>query len=177
VTQTEILEYCTVGKGLGIVRRRLWLREKRNTECLRKETPAQYFRSHRTEKGKRKKRILSVVQQKKEVHLRSKSMSNPLTPCASPRSEAETRTLSREIVVSGGSQNNSQNSGSSTTNQSQSTSPKVSTTQNTMAGIDNTLRMPEFQGVGQKTQRNICLYVRRYGLRRMSRMRQQRLCS
>jgi hypothetical protein len=70
--------------------------------------------------------------------------------CASPRSEAETKTLSREIVVSGGSQNNSQNSGSSTTNQSQSTSPKVSTTQNTMAGIDNTLRMPEFQGAGSE---------------------------
>jgi hypothetical protein len=35
-------------------------------------------------------------------------------------------------------------------NQSQSTSPKVSTTQNTMVGIDNTLRMPEFQGVGSE---------------------------
>jgi hypothetical protein len=40
----------------------------------------------------------------------------PTTLCASPRSEEETGTLSREIVVSGGSQNNSQNSGSSATN-------------------------------------------------------------
>jgi hypothetical protein len=82
-----------------------------------------------------------------------------MTLCVSPRSEAETRTLSREIVVSGGSQNNSQNSGSSTVNQSQSTSPKVSTTHNTMEGIDHTLRMPEFREQGWKTQSNTCLYV------------------
>jgi hypothetical protein len=51
----------------------------------------------------------------------------PMTLCVSPRSKEETRTLSREIVVSRGSQNNSQNSGSSTMRQIQSTSPKVST--------------------------------------------------
>jgi hypothetical protein len=74
----------------------------------------------------------------------------PTTSCASLRSEVETETLSREIVVSGGSQNSSQNSGSSTVNQIQSTSPKVSTTQNTMVGIYNTLRIPELQGEGSK---------------------------
>jgi hypothetical protein len=41
-----------------------------------------------------------------------------LNPCSSPRSEVETRTLSREIVVSGGSNNSSQNSGRSVANQS-----------------------------------------------------------
>jgi hypothetical protein len=33
-------------------------------------------------------------------------------------------------------------------NQNQSTSPKVCNTPNTMARIDHTLRMPEFQGAG-----------------------------
>jgi hypothetical protein len=74
----------------------------------------------------------------------------PMTPCASLRIEAGTETCSREIVISGGSQRNSQNSGSSTTNQSQLTSPRVSTTPNTMAGVDHTLRMLEFQGTGSE---------------------------
>jgi len=77
MTQIEILEYCVVGKGSGIIRRRLWMRDKSNIECLRKDTPAQYLISHYTKKGKRKKMILSTFQQKKEVHLISKSMSNP----------------------------------------------------------------------------------------------------
>jgi hypothetical protein len=38
----------------------------------------------------------------------------------------------------------------STSSQSQPTSPGGGTTQNTMAGLDNTLRMPEFQGVGSE---------------------------
>ena len=41
-----------------------------------------------------------------------------MNPCSSPRSEVETRTLWREIVVSGGSHNSSQNSGRSVANQS-----------------------------------------------------------
>jgi len=73
----DILEYFIVGKGLDIVIRRLWLREKRNTKYLRKETPPQYFRSHHIEKGKRNKMILNTVQYKKEDHLKSESASNP----------------------------------------------------------------------------------------------------
>jgi hypothetical protein len=69
-----------------------------------------------------------------------------MTLCVSPTSEEETGTLSNSILVSGGSKN----SGSTATNQSQSTSPRVSTTHNTMEGIDHTLRMPEFQGVGSE---------------------------
>jgi hypothetical protein len=52
--------------------------------------------------------------------------------------------LSRAIVVSGGSHNSSQNSGSSETNQIQSASSRVITTHNTMEVIDHTLRMIEF---------------------------------
>jgi hypothetical protein len=70
--------------------------------------------------------------------------------CASPKSEEETRTSSRVIVVSGGIQNNSYNSMSSIVNQGWPTSPKVSTTHNTMAGINHRLRMPKFQGSGSK---------------------------
>jgi hypothetical protein len=47
-------------------------------------------------------------------------------------------------------------------NQSQSTSPKVSTTHNTMAGIDNTLRMPKLQGAGSKDPKHhlfVCVDV------------------
>jgi hypothetical protein len=72
-----------------------------------------------------------------------------MTPCASPRSEITFEYLSKELIVSRGRQNNSiQSSGSSVSIQSQPTSPGGGTTQNTMAGLDNTLRMPEFQGVG-----------------------------
>jgi hypothetical protein len=73
-----------------------------------------------------------------------------MTLCVSLRIEARTETCSRAIVVSGGSQRNSHNSGSSATNQSQSTSPRVSTTPSTMEGIDHTLRMPDFQGAGSE---------------------------
>jgi hypothetical protein len=68
----------------------------------------------------------------------------PTTLCVSLRSKAGTWTLLRDIVVSGGSRKNSQNNGSSAANQSQSAKPRVSTTHNKMAGIDNMLRMREF---------------------------------
>jgi hypothetical protein len=58
--------------------------------------------------------------------------------------------LSRSIVNSGGSQKNGQNRGIRSVNQSHSTSPKVITTHNTMIGIDNTLRIIEFQGAGSE---------------------------
>jgi hypothetical protein len=77
VTQTERLEYCDVGKGLGIVRRRLWLGKESNTENSRKVTPTLFFISHHTEKGKGNKEILSIVQQKKEFHLRLEYVLNP----------------------------------------------------------------------------------------------------
>jgi hypothetical protein len=82
----------------------------------------------------------NTTQKKKEFHLKLESA----TPCVSFRIEAETEACSRVIVISGGSQRNSQNSRNKTINQSQSTSPKVSTTPNTMAGVDHTLRMPDF---------------------------------
>lgn len=70
----------------------------------------------------------------------------PTTPCASPRFEENLA-----IVVSKGSKNSSQgsqSSGSSTITQLHIVSPKRNTQQNTMVGVDPTLRMPLFQGVG-----------------------------
>jgi hypothetical protein len=61
-----------------------------------------------------------------------------MTPCASLRIEAGTRTESRTIVI------NIQNSGNNTTNHSHSTSSKIKRTQNIMEGIENTLRILEF---------------------------------
>jgi hypothetical protein len=69
----------------------------------------------------------------------------PTTPCASPRSE---ETLS--IVVSKGSKDNSQNSGSSTITQLQIVSPRRNTMQNMMVGVDPTLRMFVFHGAGSE---------------------------
>jgi hypothetical protein len=76
-----------------------------------------------------------------------------MTLCASPQSEVMFEDLSKEIVVSqGGSSSSSQNSGSSvqSQNQSQPTSPRGGTTSNNMVGVDNTLRLPEFQGIGSE---------------------------
>jgi len=74
----------------------------------------------------------------------------PTTLCVSLRIEVGTKTCSRVIVICVGSQINSQNSGSSTENQSQSKSPSVSTTPNKMAGVNHTLIIPEFQGTGSE---------------------------
>ena len=61
--------------------------------------------------------------------------------------------MSKVIVFSQGGHNSSiQNSESSAQNQNQNQSPPVSprggNTQTNMVGIDNTLRLPEFKGVG-----------------------------
>jgi len=59
--------------------------------------------------------------------------------------------LSKEIVVSqGGPSSSNQSSGSNarSQNQIQPTSPRGGTTPINMAGVDNTLRLPEFQGIG-----------------------------
>jgi hypothetical protein len=67
------------------------------------------------------------------------------------RSEVTFEDLSKALIVSRGSQNSSsQSSGSSASSQSQPTSSRGGTTQNNMAGLDNTLRLPEFQGVGSE---------------------------
>jgi hypothetical protein len=78
-----------------------------------------------------------------------------MTPCASPQSEITVEDLSKSLIVSQGGQSSSnQSSGSSvqsqSQNQSQPTSPRGGTTQRNMAGVDNTLRLPEFQGVGSE---------------------------
>jgi hypothetical protein len=76
-----------------------------------------------------------------------------MTPCASPQSEVTFEYFSKEIVVSqGGLSSSSQNSGSSvqSQNQSQPTSPRGGTTSNNMVRVDNTLRLPEFQGIGSE---------------------------
>jgi hypothetical protein len=74
-----------------------------------------------------------------------------MTPCASPQSEITVEDLSKELIVSKGGQSSSnQSSGSSAQSQSQPTSPRGGTTQRNMAGVDNTLRLPEFQGVGSE---------------------------
>jgi hypothetical protein len=73
------------------------------------------------------------------------------TPCASPRSEVTFEDLSKALIVSRGRHSSSsQSSGSSASSQSQPTSPRGGTTQNNMVGLDNTLRLPEFQGVGSE---------------------------
>jgi hypothetical protein len=78
-----------------------------------------------------------------------------MTPCASPQSEITFEDLSKSIIVSQGVQSSSsQNSGSSVQSQSQNqsppTSPRGGTTQANMVGVDNTLRLPEFKGVGSE---------------------------
>jgi hypothetical protein len=78
-----------------------------------------------------------------------------MTPCASPQSEITFESFSKSIVViQGGQSSSSHNSGSSvqsqSQNQSQPTSPRGGNTQSNMAGVDNILRLPEFQGVGSE---------------------------
>lgn len=74
---------------------------------------------------------------------------DPMTLWASPRIEVRSETLS--LVVSEGSKDNSkgsQSSGSSVTTQLQVVSPRKNITQYTMVGVDPTLRMPVFHGLG-----------------------------
>jgi hypothetical protein len=66
-----------VGKGLDTTRRILFLGNERRTNNSRVMTLAQNFISHHTERGKVKREILSTTHYKKEVHLRSKTASNP----------------------------------------------------------------------------------------------------
>jgi hypothetical protein len=74
-----------------------------------------------------------------------------MTLCASPRSEITFEDLSKELIVSKGRQSSSsKSSGSNVMSQSQPTLPRGGTTKNNMAGLDNTLRLPEFQGVGSE---------------------------
>jgi hypothetical protein len=78
-----------------------------------------------------------------------------MTPFASPQSEIAVEYLSKVIIVSQGvHSSSSQNSGSSAQSQSKNLSPLESprggTTQANMVGIDNTLRLLEFKGVGSK---------------------------
>jgi hypothetical protein len=91
-----------------------------------------------------------------------------MTPCASPQSEITFEDLSKSIIVSQGVQSSSsQNSGSSAQSQSQNqsppTSPRGGTTQANMAGVDNTLRLPEFKGVGSEDLNNTCLCAKQFG--------------
>jgi hypothetical protein len=102
----------------------MWLREKSSIEYLRKDTYARYFRSHYIEKEKDP--YYSPTEEGIPSQIRI--CIEPMTPCASRRSKEETRTVLRSIIVSGGIHNNSQNSGSSSVNRYQSTSPKVRTT-------------------------------------------------
>jgi hypothetical protein len=71
-----------------------------------------------------------------------------MTLCVSLRIEAGTETCLRQILVSRGSQRNSQNSGSSVTNQSHLASSRISITLIMMARIDHMLRILDFQGMG-----------------------------
>jgi hypothetical protein len=76
-----------------------------------------------------------------------------MTPCASPQSKITFEDLSKAIIViQGGHNNTSRNSGSSAQSQNQSvpTSPRGGNTQTNMVGIDNTLRLLEFKGVGSE---------------------------
>jgi hypothetical protein len=62
-----------------------------------------------------------------------------------PRSEITFEDLSKALIVSRGRhKNNIQRSGSNATSQNHPTSPGGGTTKNTMAWLDNTMRMPEF---------------------------------
>jgi hypothetical protein len=61
--------------------------------------------------------------------------------------------LSKVIIISQGVHSSSiHNSGSSTQSQNQSppTSPRGGNTKTNMEGIDNTLRLPKFKGVGSE---------------------------
>jgi hypothetical protein len=73
------------------------------------------------------------------------------TPCASSQSKVTVEDLSKALVVSGVNKNsNSQINRGNTTSQNQPTSPRGGATKNNMAMIENTLRLPEFQGVGSE---------------------------
>jgi hypothetical protein len=98
-----------------------------------------------------------------------------MTPCVSPQSEITFEDLSKAIIVSQGGQNStSRNSGSSVQSQNQSvpTSPRGGNTQTNMVGIDNTLRLPEFKGVGSEDPNNTCLSARQFGPLKTYRMKQ-----
>jgi hypothetical protein len=85
------------------------------------------------------------------IPTQTRSYFKSTTTCVSPQSEITFEDLSKSIIVSQGVQSvNSQSSGSSTKNQNQGppTSPRGGNTQTNMAGIDNTLRLLEFKGVG-----------------------------
>jgi hypothetical protein len=71
--------------------------------------------------------------------------------CVSPRSEITFEDLSKVLIVSkGGQSSSSQSSRSSAPSQSQPTSLRGGMSQNNMAGIYNTLRLLDFQGVGSE---------------------------
>jgi len=73
------------------------------------------------------------------------------TPCASPRSKITFEYFLKVLIVSGGRKSISiQRRGISVLSHSQPTSPRGVTTQNNMVGLDNTLRLPKFQGVGSE---------------------------
>jgi hypothetical protein len=73
----------------------------------------------------------------------------------SPQSEIIVEDLSKVIVVSQGGQSSSNQSNgisawSQSLNHSQPTLPRRGNIQRNMIGVDNTLRLPEFQGVGSE---------------------------
>jgi hypothetical protein len=83
----------------------------------------------------------------------TRSCGESTTLCASPQSGITFEDLSKAIVVSQrGHNSSSQNNGSSAQSQNQSppTSPRGGNTQTNMAGVDNTLRLLEFKGVGSE---------------------------
>jgi hypothetical protein len=74
-----------------------------------------------------------------------------MTLCASPKSEVRFEDFSKALVIRRGKQISSiQISGSSTSSQIHPTSPRGGITQNNMVGLDNTLTLFEFQGVGSE---------------------------
>jgi hypothetical protein len=74
----ERLEYCVVGKGLGIVRRRLWLREKRNTRVFEKRDPCVVLQITPYRERKRERKGSSVQSNRRRKSISDqKSVSNP----------------------------------------------------------------------------------------------------
>jgi hypothetical protein len=82
---------------------------------------------------------------------RAKVWVETTTSCASPEYETMFEYLTREIVINRGSMGkNNQSNSSNTINQNQTISLGRGPTLNNMVGVDNTLILLEFKGIGSK---------------------------
>jgi hypothetical protein len=103
VHQTKRLEYCVVGKRFRYSKEKIVAEREEQHSVFEKRDPYGVLQiapyKERKEKEKDPQCILVEEGSQSQIGI----CVEPMTPCVSPRSEVGTRTLSRTIVVSGGS--------------------------------------------------------------------------